>query len=119
MKILRIAFWGLVALCLVAVGIANRGIVTLHALPSGLAEVFGLSPNIEMPLFIVILLGVVAGLLIGFVWEWLRERQHRAQGRVKAREVEALQREIGRLRTEKHEGKDEVLALLDAAPARR
>lgn len=119
MKILRYAFWGIVAICLIVVGLANRGMVTLRALPEALAGLFGISPDIDLPLFVVIFLGVAAGLLIGFVWEWIREYRQRADARSKLREVTMLQREIGRLQTEKHEGKDEVLALLDGAPPRR
>lgn len=119
MKVIRYAFWAVVGLCLIAVGIANRGMVTLHAMPSALADLFGVSPDIELPLFVVILIGVAAGLLLGFVWEWLREAQQRAQHRARGRELDALKRELGRLQSEKHEGRDEVLALIDTAPASR
>lgn len=114
-NIIRYAFWGIVAVCLIIVGIANRGFVTLRALPEGLAELIGVSPDIEMPLFVVIFLGVAAGLLIGFFWEWLREHKHRSAARKSAREVALLEREVGRLKTEKHEGKDDVLALLEGS----
>ncbi len=119
MKTLRYAFWGIVAVFLIIVGLANRGMVTLRAMPEALGALFGVSPDIDLPLFVVIFLGVAAGLLIGFLWEWLREHKHRAEARRKTREVNLLQREVGRLKTEKHEGKDEVLALLDGAPPRR
>lgn len=112
-NIIRYAFWGIVAVCLIIVGIANRGFVTLRALPEGLAGFFGVSPDIEMPLFVVIFLGVAFGLLVGFFWEWLREHKHRVAARRAARDVSKLEREVGRLRTEKHGGKDDVLALLD------
>ncbi|SHI81648.1 lipopolysaccharide assembly protein LapA domain-containing protein [Wenxinia saemankumensis] len=119
MRLIRILFWGLVALCLIVLGIANRDIVTLQALPTPLAGLFGVSPDIAMPLFVVILLGVALGLLIGFVWEWLREHKHRSEVRARRKEVVRLEREVGRLRSEKHEGQDDVLALLDAQGARR
>jgi lipopolysaccharide assembly protein A len=118
MAALRFIFWAAVAVALIIVGIANRGLVTLRALPEGLASLLGLSPDIDLPLFVVIFLGVAAGLLIGFVWEWLREARQRAEARAKGREVEALQREVGRLKSQANVGKDEVLALLDE-PVRR
>ena len=118
MQILRTVFWALVALCLIVMGLANRGMVTLRALPEGLANLFGVSPDIDMPLFVVIFLGVALGLLIGFVWEWIREYHHRAEARQRKREVVLLEREVERLRAEKHRGKDGVMALLDAKPAR-
>ena len=59
-----------------------------------------------------------AGLLIGFVWEWLREWRHRADARGRAREVESLQREVGRLRATARGGKDDIMALLEAPGGR-
>jgi lipopolysaccharide assembly protein A len=118
MRAIRFAFWALVALCLVVVGLANRGPVTLRALPEGLAARAGLSLEFALPLFVVIFIGVAVGLLIGFVWEWLREGRLRSAARSTAREVDALQREVGRLRTAQGTGADDVLALLDQ-PARR
>jgi lipopolysaccharide assembly protein A len=118
MRAIRFGFWALVALCLVVMGLANRDIVVLRALPEGLAGLVGLSPDISLPLFVVIFIGVAIGLLIGFVWEWLREGRLRAAARGTAREVDALQREVGRLRNAQSAGQDDVLALLDQ-PARR
>lgn len=115
MKYIRYTFWGIVAICLVIVGMANRGIVTLRAMPEVLAGPLGISPDIEMPLFMAIFIGVGIGLLIGFLWEWVREHRMRADARSKSREVDALKREVDSLKTEKHEGKDEIVALLDKA----
>lgn len=115
MKYIRYTFWGIVAICLVIVGMANRGIVTLRAMPEVLAGPLGISPDIEMPLFMAIFIGVGIGLLIGFLWEWVREHRMRVDARSKSREVDALKREVDSLKTEKHEGKDEIVALLDKA----
>jgi len=97
------------------VGLANRGEVTLRAMPEVIGNFVGVSPDITLPLYVVIFLGVAAGLLIGFFWEYVREYKHRAEARDKGLEVNRLRREVGRLKTEKHEGKDEVLALLEDA----
>jgi hypothetical protein len=53
--------------------------------------------------------------LIGFVWEWLREHKHRAEAARRTREVEALERELRREKRLKNQDQDEVLALLDEA----
>ena len=45
-------------------------------------------------LFLVIFAGIVAGLLIGFVWEWLREHRFRSTAARERRERERLEREI-------------------------
>ena len=113
MKYIKYTFWGIVAICLVIVGMANRGIVTLRAMPEALAGPLGVSPDIELPLFMAIFFGVGIGLLIGFLWEWVREHRMRADARAKAREVETLRREVDTLKDQKHEGKDDVIALLD------
>lgn len=115
MRLLRYAFWGIVAICLIIVGLANRGMVTLRAMPEALAGLFGISPDIQLPLFLVIFLGVGLGLMIGFLWEWLREYRIRAEARAKTRENTLLKREVGRLKSKENEGRDEVFALLDEA----
>jgi len=115
MKYIKYTFWVIVAICLIIVGMANRGIVTLRAMPETLAGPLGISPDIQMPLFMVIFIGVGVGLLIGFLWEWVREHRVRADARAKGREVDALKREVDTLKEQKHEGKDEIVALLDKA----
>ena len=118
MTTIRYVFWALIALALVSVGIANRGPVTLRAMPEALAAPLGISPDVTLPLFIVIFLGFAAGLLVGFVWEWIREYNQRAEARAQARELAALRRELDAVRKSGQPGKDEVLALLDTPPAR-
>lgn len=113
MKYIRLAFLACLGVVLIAVALANRGLVELKLLPEGLARVAGINQSIELPLFVVIFGGIVAGVMIGFVWEWLREHKHRVQVNRKAREVGKLKREVDRLKGEKHKGKDEVLALLE------
>ena len=53
--------------------------------------------------------------MVGFIWEWIREYGERAAAARQMRELRALRAEVKRLKGEKHEGKDEVLALLDEA----
>ena len=115
MKYIRYTFWAIVAICLIIVGMANRDIVTLRAMPELLATPLGMSPDIELPLFMAIFIGVGIGLLIGFLWEWVREHKVRSVAKAKGREVDALKRQVDTLTTEKHEGKDEIVALLDKA----
>ncbi|WP_299375947.1 LapA family protein [uncultured Tateyamaria sp.] len=115
MRYIRYACIAVFAIALIAVALANRGMVTLNLLPTEVAGMFAVAPSIELPLFVVIFGGIVAGLLIGFVWEWLREHAIRAENARNAREVRRLEREVKRMKSEKHEGQDEVLALLDEA----
>ncbi len=117
MKTIRYAFWAIVGLCLILVGLANRDMVTVRAMPQQMADLLGLSPDLSLPLFVIIFLGVGAGLLIGFLWEWVREHRIRADARSKAREVDALRREVDQLRGAAAGAKsdDDVLALLEKA----
>lgn len=115
MKTIRYSFWAIVGLCLILIGLSNRTMVTVRAMPEALGDLLGLAPDVQLPLFVVIFLGVGAGLMIGFLWEWVREHRIRAEARGKAREVESLRREVAQLRgaaTGSAEA-DDVLALLD------
>lgn len=115
MRYIRYACIATFAVALIAVALANRNMVTLKVLPDEIAGLFAVAPSVNLPLFVVIVLGIIVGLLVGFVWEWMREHAVRAQNAQNAREVRRLQREINRLKSDQHAGKDEVLALLDEA----
>lgn len=112
MKTLRYAFWAIVALILILVGLANRGMVTLRAMPEAFSNALGISPDIQMPLFVAIFIGVGVGLLLGFVWEWIREYKQRSEARVQARELDGLRREVAAFKSSNAPKGDDVLALL-------
>lgn len=115
MKTLRNAFWAIVGLCLILIGLANRDRVTVRAMPEALSNLLGISPDLTLPLFVVIFIGVGAGLAIGFLWEWLREHRIRVEARTKSREVDNLRREVNQLRgaAAGATSDDDVLALLE------
>ncbi len=113
MRYIRYAFWGILAIVLITVALANRGPVTLTLLPEALADMSAFQASVELPLFLVIFGGIVAGLFIGFVAEWLREAKFRTDASRKAGELRKMERELRRVKGQRDEGKDEVLALLD------
>ncbi|GAA6191475.1 LapA family protein [Phaeobacter sp. NW0010-22] len=115
MRYIRYAVLGSLGIILISVSLANRGMVTLKLMPDDLADLLGFNHGIALPLFVVVLGGVVVGLILGFLWEWLREHKHRKDVSTKKREVRKLEREVGKLKAQKNEGKDEVLAILDEA----
>ncbi len=115
MRYIRYLCIAVFALALVAIALANRNYVSVQVLPNEVAGFFTMNPQVSLPLFIVIYGGVLAGLLVGFVWEWIREHDQRAAAAKTAREMRRLEREVKRLKGERNEGKDEVLALLDEA----
>lgn len=113
MRYIRYGFLIALALVLITVALANRGFVTLRLLPEAVATFVPLPNSLELPLFVIIFGGIVAGLLIGFVWEWFREHKGRAEGARARRDVKTLEREVIRLKGDTADEKDEILALLD------
>lgn len=114
MRYIRYICIAVFAIALVAVAMANRNIVTLKVLPDEVAGLFAVNPQVNLPLFLVIFGGILAGILVGFVWEWLREHAIRVDARQKGRELRRLERENKKLVADKAENQgDEILALLD------
>ncbi|MEI4260909.1 lipopolysaccharide assembly protein LapA domain-containing protein [Roseovarius sp. D0-M9] len=113
MRYIRYASIAIFALALILIALANRVYVPVRLVPEELSGFTVLNPGHEVPLFVVIFGGILAGLVLGFIWEWIREAGERAAAARQAREMKRLRAEIKRLKAEKHEGKDEVLALLD------
>ena len=110
MRTLRLVALGIILLVLVVLALANREVVTLNLLPAGMARVMPVA--VELPLFVVCLLSVVAGMVIGYLLEWLREHKHRRHAKQKAREAARLNAEVDRMRRQSGKPDDDVLALL-------
>ena len=113
MRYMRYLVLGLIAVGLVIVAFANRGNVILTLIPKGLGGLLGFNVQTQVPLFIVIFLGVGVGLLIGSVWEWLREMKYRNVAKSEHRQVVRLEREVTKLKTGTTKEQDDVLALLE------
>lgn len=117
MRYVRYLILALLMIALVVVAMANWQAVTLTVLPTELAEVAGWNyTSPQMPLFLVILGSIAAGVLVGYVLEWIRESKHRSEVAKRQRQVKTLNREVTRLKGETNKGKDEVLALLEDSP---
>lgn len=115
MRYIRYASIAIFALALILIALANRNMVQVKVLPDELSGLAALNPSYELPLFVVIFGGILLGLIVGLIWEWIREHGERAEAARKARELSALRAEVRRLKGEKHKDKDEVLAILDEA----
>ena len=113
MRYIRYAFLISLAVALITVAMANRAIVSVHWLPEEVAGFVPLPNTLQLPLFVIIFGGIVAGLLIGFIWEWFREHKGRAEGARARRDVKTLEREVTRLKGDVAGEKDEILALLE------
>ena len=112
MRYIRYAVLAFLAVVMVTVAIANRGPLTLRLLPEELSGLFGYSWQITLPVFIVLLIAVLFGVVLGFVWEWIREHKHRAEAVTERRARQKLEGELGPARS-KESGGDDVLALLE------
>ena len=117
-RYLRYILLAVLTLVLLTVALANRGVVTLSLLPEDIAALLGWQGRIDVPLFMVLALGAVAGLALGFVWEWLREHKHRKTARVQTRAVSRLERELAAMKDQTSLPDDPVLALLEKPKAR-
>ena len=113
MRFIRLLFVALLAVILIAIALANRGAVTVRAFPAGFEQYLGFDWQINLPLFLVIFLAIVFGIVVGFIWEWLREAHIRSEASRRTAEVARLEREVGALRDQHKAPRDEVLAILD------
>jgi len=112
-RYLKIAFLLALAVGLLIVAMANRSMVTLTLLPPTLAEYASFNWVISLPLYMVVFIGIALGLLIGFIWEWLREAKHRQTIVEREKQVKRLKNEVLRLRGERSESEYDVIAILD------
>lgn len=113
LRYLRYLVLLVIGLVLLTIAFANRTLVKLSVLPGDVAQVVGWNSQVEVPLFVAIFGGVAVGLLIGFVWEWLREHRHRRVASTKTAEAQRLERELAAMRDAKGQPQDDVMALLE------
>ena len=88
MKYIKYLFLAVIGAALVLLALANVEPVTLTVLPHNLAEWVNWNFDLRLPLFLVILGGILAGLLIGFVWEWFREHKQRAEAKAQRKDIQ-------------------------------
>lgn len=113
LRLLRYLFLVLIAIALMVFASANRGLVTLHALPDSLAHLFQIDGQLDVPAFLLVFLGIVIGLLVGYTLEWLRGHRHRRVASTQTRMVTRLERELAAMKDQTALPDDPVLALLD------
>lgn len=112
-RYIKLLFLVALGLCLLVLALANRASVTLRLLPKEVEAFLGGDWSINLPLFLIIFAGIVIGLLVGFIWEWLREHKHRAAASTAKHKAAKLEREVSKLREDKADPQDEILALLE------
>ena len=106
MRTVKLIVLGLLAVILIALGVANMVAVDLYLLP---ATLFGDGFSIKgLPLAVVILAAVLMGILAGLVIEFLREHRQRSVAAEKRREIVRLRQEVTRLRAKLGDREDEL-----------
>ncbi len=118
MRAIRLAFVILLAIILLGVALANRQLITVGLFPAQFGQFLGGSWSLTMPAFIAFFVAIMFGVVVGLIWEWLREAGLRAESSRRAAELARLEREVGHLRSGPSKQKDEVLAILDQSSAK-
>jgi hypothetical protein len=115
MKALRYALLALVLALCVTIALANRAPVTVALWPDTVSAFAGFGLSVTLPLFVLIGAAVGLGLVLGLVWEWLRERGLRVEGARARRDLERLRagQATAAPGTAGHPPRDQVLAILD------
>lgn len=119
MKYLRYALLAVLMVLCVTIALANRESVTLALWPDTISAFLGFGVAVTLPLFVVVALAAGLGLVLGLVWEWLRERGLRAEARRNRRELESLRAAQGTAAPAATAAapRDRVLAILDEKDA--
>jgi len=112
MRYIRYLVLAVLGIILVTVAVANRDPLTLRLLPEEMSGLLGYSWEITLPTFIILLVAVCFGVVLGFVWEWIREHKHRSAAATERKMRESLEKEMGPRRSNESGG-DDVLALLE------
>ena len=85
----------------------------IRILPSELEGFFGGGMIFSIPIFVLFLSGVIFGLFVGFVWEWIREMKYRSASSRKSKELAKVENELNQLKRDSGQNDDEVLLLLN------
>ena len=112
MRLIRTLFLFLLAILLFLLSLANSEKVTLYFLPESLAALFKFGNAINIPLFLVFFSGIFIGLVIGFVWEWLREYKYRVEANNYQKRLFKAENELSELHAKENK-KDDILTLLE------
>ena len=112
MRLVRTLFLIFLAIILVVFSIANSENVNLYLLPTDLSSLMGTTISINIPVFLVFFSGIFIGLIIGFLWEWLREHKFRVEANLNEKRLSRAEAELSEMRTKDNKG-DDVLTLLD------
>jgi len=110
--LIRTLFLFCLATLLFLLSLANSEKVNLYFLPENLTALFEIEMAISIPLFLVFFSGIFIGLVIGFLWEWLREYKFRVEANNYQKRLLKAENELSELHAKENK-KDDVLTLLE------
>jgi|TARA_B100001059_G_scaffold88846_1_gene87357 uncharacterized integral membrane protein len=114
MRLLRTLFLSFLAIILLMLSLANSQKVTIYFLPESLSSFFETTFVLNIPLFLVFFSGIFIGLVVGFVWEWLREYKFRVEANNYQKRLSIAETELSNMHARENK-KDDVLTLLEKA----
>ena len=101
-KILKLILIIPVAICILTIAVANRAPVILSLDPiSAIDPIF----SFKAPLFVILFLSLMLGLLIGGLSVWMAQGVHRKTAKNLNKEVSSLYKETSKLKSEIYESK--------------
>ena len=112
MRLVRTVFLLCLATLLFLLSLANSGKITLYLVPDYFSSFLGIKFALTVPLFLVFFSGIFIGLVIGFLWEWLREYKFRVKANNYQKMLFRAETELSELHARENK-KDDVLALLE------
>jgi uncharacterized integral membrane protein len=105
--------WALVGLVLIFFGLSNTETVVLNLLPENFDGVGFVSSRYVLPIFLLVYLAILTGILFGIVYEYFREHKYRLKLRQNEKELRLLRKKINELNSNKVIGDTEILNILD------
>jgi uncharacterized membrane-anchored protein YhcB (DUF1043 family) len=85
--------------------------VDIRILPSELEGFFGDGMIFSIPIFVLFLCGVIFGLFVGFVREWIREMKHRSASSRKSKELAKVENELNQLKRDSEQQQNLIVVL--------
>ncbi|MBT3360528.1 MAG: LapA family protein [Rhodospirillales bacterium] len=99
-----------VALAVISFSVNNRGSITIDVWPAPY--------SVEVPIFAVVLVSVLGGMVIGAIIAWFSGGRTRSRARSNARRAKTAEREAVALREQASEAEAEETPALKALPGR-
>ena len=112
-RYIRVIFLACLFIIILTLAVANRELVDIRMLPSELEGFLGGGMIFTIPIFVLFLCGVIFGLFVGFVWEWIREMKHRSAASRKSKKLAKVENELSQLKRESGQNEDEIMLLLN------